>query len=276
MGGRGHSRVKALTVEIQDLMEKEEVMWYQRVKNDWLKFGDQNTKYFHCRATDRNKRKFISGLEDEQGNWVEGEDQIGVLITRYYASLFQSGNPTNLDSVLNVVEKRVSDEMNAELLKPFVEAEVQLALKQMDANTAPGPNGLPPLFYKQFWGKIGREVTDAILFVLNTGNIPTNLNHTFITLIPKVHSPRKVSEFRPISLSNVLYKLIAKVLANRLKPLLPKVISKTQSAFMSKRLITNNILIAHETLHYLKEKRKGKMGYMALKLDMSKAYDRVE
>ena len=124
MGGRGHSRVKALTVEIQDLMEKEEVMWHQRVKNNWPKFGDQNTKYFHCRATDRNKRKFISGLEDEQDNWVEGEDQIGSLITRYYASLFQSGNPTNLDSVLNVVEKMVSDEMNAELLKPFVEAEV--------------------------------------------------------------------------------------------------------------------------------------------------------
>ena len=101
-------------------------------------------------------------------------------------------------------------------------------------------------------------------------------NVTFITLIPKVHSPRKVSEFRPISLSNVLYKLIAKVLANRLKPLLPKVISETQSAFMSERLITDNILIAHETLHYLKERRKGKMGYMALKLDMSKAYDRVE
>ena len=64
-----------------------------------------------------------------------------------------------LDLVLNVVEPRVSTKMNAELLKPFVEAEVQLALKQMDASTAPGLDGLPPLFYKQFWGKIGREVT---------------------------------------------------------------------------------------------------------------------
>ena len=85
--------VKALTVEIQNLMDKEEVMWHQRAKNDWLKYGDQNTKYFHCRAMDRNKRKFISGLEDEQGSWVEGENQIGALITRYYSSLFTSGNP---------------------------------------------------------------------------------------------------------------------------------------------------------------------------------------
>lgn len=112
--------------------------------------------------------------------------------------------------------------------------------------------------------------------MLNSGTVPRNLNHTFLVLIPKVHSPRRVADFRPISLSNVFYNLVAKVLANRLKPLLPQLISDKQSAFMSKRLITDNILIAHETFHYLKSKRTGKMGYMALKLDMSKAYDRVE
>ena len=158
---------------------------------------------------------------------MEGEDQIGALLTRYYSLLFTLANPTRLDPVLNVVEPRVSAEMNAKLLKPFVEAEVHLALKQMDANTTPGSDGLSPLFYKQFWGKIGWEVTEAVLSVLNTGTIPSNLNHTFITLIPKIQSPRKVFENRPISLSNVLYKLIAQVLANRLKPLLPKLISET-------------------------------------------------
>ena len=158
---------------------------------------------------------------------MEGEDQIGALLTRYYSLLFTLANPTRLDPVLNVVEPRVSAEMNAKLLKPFVEAEVHLALKQMDANTTPGSDGLSPLFYKQFWGKIGWEVTEAVLLVLNTGTIPSNLNHTFITLIPKIQSPRKVFENRPISLSNVLYKLIVKVLANCLKPLLPKLISET-------------------------------------------------
>ena len=121
-----------------------------------------------------------------------------------------------------------------------------------------------------------REVTEAVLSTLNTGTIPKAINHTFLTLIPKIQSPRKVTDFRPISLSNVLYKLIAKVLANRLKPRLPQLISETQSAFMSERLITNNILVAHETLHHLKSKRFGKIGFMALKLDMRKAYDKVE
>ena len=104
--------------------------------------------------------------------------------------------------------------MNEELLRPFDVSEVQFALKQMDSDTAPGPDGLPPIFYKKFWSKIGHDISRAVLAVLNSGTIPNDLNHTFLTLIPKIHSPRRVTDFRPISLSNVLYKLVAKVLAN--------------------------------------------------------------
>ena len=276
LSGCGIGQVKILQDEINKLMDMERCMWNQRSKSDWLRDGDQNSKYFHCRATDRNKRNFIGGLEDQYGNWVDDENRIGDLVVNFYSNLFTSANPTLFDEVLHGVNPRVSQEMNDKLLQPFHASEVQIALKQMEANTAPSSDGLPPIFYKQFWAKIGDEVSSAVLAVLNSGIIPPNLNHTFITLIPKIQSPRRVTDFRPISLSNVLYKLIAKVLANRLKKFLPELISETQSAFMSGRLITDNILIAHETLHYLKTKRTGKMGLMAVKLDMSKAYDRVE
>lgn len=207
---------------------------------------------------------------------MERENRIRDLLTGYNSSLFTTTNPMDLDPVLNGVELQVTEGMNSKLLKPFVLAEVLSALKQMDANTAPSPDGLPPLFHKQFWEKIGREVFEAILTVLNSSTIPVSLNHTFISLIPKIQSPKKVFDFRQINLSNVLYKLIAKVLANLLKHLLPNLVLETQSAFMFDRLITNNILVTHETLHYLKERRCGKIGYVALKLDMSKAYDRVK
>ena len=149
-------------------------------------------------------------------------------------------------------------------------------MKQMKPLTAPGPDGMSPIFYKSCWNFMSQDVIAAALSVLNSGTMPENLNHTYIALIPKTKSPEKAKDFRPISLCNVLYKIISKTIENRLKKLLPKLVSKSQSAFMSNRLISDNILVAFETLHHIKNKRKGKSGFMALKLDMSKAYDRVE
>ena len=123
---------------------------------------------------------------------------------------------------------------------------------------------------------VDADVTNSVLSRLNSGTIPYPLNHTFITLIPKIKNPESVSDNRPISLCNVLYKIFSKVLANRLKKILPSIISKHQSSFTKNRLITDNILVAYESLHYMNNMRTQKTGYMAVKIDMSKAYDRVE
>ena len=166
--------------------------------------------------------------------------------------------------------------MNADLTRSFTAMEVEQALKQMKPMTALGPDGMPPILYKSYWNTVGSDVIDASLSVLNSGIMPPNLNHTFITLIPKTKPPTNLKDYCPISLCNVIYKIISKTIANRLKKFLPKLVSETQSAFMSDRLISDNIIVAFETLHHLKNKRKGKTGFMALKLDMSKAYDRVK
>ena len=151
-----------------------------------------------------------------------------------------------------------------------------MAIKQMAPLKSLGLDGMPPLFYQNYWSLIGSDVTHSILHYLNSGVLPQSLCYSFITLIPKVKNPEYVSQFRPISLSNVLYRIFSKVLANKLKIIMPHLISEQQSSFMFDRLISDNIPVAFETLHYMRNHNKGNSGFMALKLDMSKAYDRVE
>ena len=135
---------------------------------------------------------------------------------------------------------------------------------------------MPPFFCQHFWSLSGEYVAKAVLNYLNLGITPPKFNETHIILILKIKNPTKTTQYRPISFSNVISRLASKVLANSLKCFIPNIISETQSTFMSDRLFTDNVLVAFETMHYLNQKKKGKIGAMALKLDMSKAFNQVE
>ena len=182
----------------------------------------------------------------------------------------------NAHAILEVIQPLVTEDMNISLTREFTRQEVEIALKDMAPLKALGPDGMPPIFFQSFWRLIGDDVSKAVLDFLNSCHIPKEFNFTYVTLIPKMKNPKKISEFRPISLCNVIYKLISKVLANCLKPLLPSIVSENQSAFQASKVITDNILMAFETLHYMKNHQTGNTSFMALKLDMSKAYNRVE
>ena len=128
----------------------------------------------------------------------------------------------------------------------------------MGPTKAPRLEGMNALFYQKFQHVMGDSITTTVLDFLNSRNMVPDINHTNIVLIPKVKNPKKMSDFRPISLCNVIYKIISKVLENRLKQVLPHVISPIQSAFVLSRLITDNVLVAYETLHTMRCKKKGK------------------
>ena len=141
---------------------------------------------------------------------------------------------------------------------------------------SPSLDGMPLLFFQHFWPTNGNTITKTVLDFLNFGYALPKFNDTHVVFIPKNKDPKSISDYHPISLCNVIFKLVSKVIANRLKKILPSIISDTQSAFMHGRLITDNILVAFEAIHHISQKKVGKKGTMALKLDMSKAYDRVE
>ena len=137
------------------------------------------------------------------------------MIVDFYSKLFTSSIPSDMERVVQHTRRVVSEDMNDGLVASFTKEEVETALKQMAPLKAPGLDGMPPIFFQHYQDSIGDDIVKAVLFYLNSKVVLPCLNHTYITLIPKVKSPEFISEFRPIALCNVLYKLVSKVLANR-------------------------------------------------------------
>lgn len=144
----------------------------------------------------------------------------------------------------------------------------------MGALKAPGPDGYQALFFQKHWNIVAKNVYDMVLPALEGKGFPDRVNKTNIVLLPKTESPELASHFRPIGLCNVAYKIVAKVLVNRIKPLLPVLISNTQASFVPGCQITDNVVIVQEVLHTM-QRKQGVKGFMALKIDFEKAYDRL-
>ncbi|XP_010473903.1 PREDICTED: uncharacterized protein LOC104753332 [Camelina sativa] len=238
----------ALKWRLCGALRDEEIYWKQKSRATWMREGDRNTKYFHATTKQRRARNRIISIKDENGLLVETEDGIEEVATRYFQTLFTASTTSGSEDALRYVDSRVSPETNAVLSRDFSDSEIKKAVFSINPDKAPGSDGI----------------------------LDPRINQTNICLIPKNERPRAMSEFCPISLCNVSYKIISKVLCNHLKGALPNLISETQSAFVARRLITDNILLAQENFHALRTNPICKAKFVAIKTDMSKAYDRVE
>jgi hypothetical protein len=196
-------------------------------------------------------------------------------MVNHYKNLFTTTAPVLDDSLNDLIDVVITDEDNSIICSIPDEVEIYQTIISLGLNKAPGPNGMTGLFYKTYWNIVKNQVVTSIQSFFRGGYMLKEFNHTNIALILKIDNPSQMNHFRPISLTNFNYKIISKILSNRFKPLLQKIISPTQSAFLKGRSIHDNTILAHEVFHTMKHKQ-GNGGLMTLKLDMEKAFDSME
>lgn len=267
---------KRLIGELERWSNIEENIWQQKSRIDWLKKGDSNARFFHASVKVRQSVNVICKLVRADDSYCIGQEQIREEVIEFYRRLMGT---TAME--LPMVDKRIVNNgprLNAEqqqaLNAPCSGQEVNEALFSMNSHKSPGIDGFNVFFFKKCWQVIGEEVVAAIHQFFLTGILPRQINLTLVILVPKCPNACVVKDFRPIACCTVLYKIISKVLANRMKRVLDTVISEHQSAFVPGRLIFDNIMLSQELIKGYTRKQISPR--CMVKVDIQKAYDSVE
>ncbi|GJY47483.1 RNA-directed DNA polymerase, eukaryota, reverse transcriptase zinc-binding domain protein [Tanacetum coccineum] len=240
-------RRQEIICKIQDLEKNEAIESAQKAKIKWAIEGDENSKYYHGVINKKRSNLAIRGVQVD-GKWVEPPSLVKKAFYDHFKRQFEHSGMTDI-SLDREFSKRVSSDQVEDMERGVSKEEIKRAV----------------------WDCEG-DVIKAITWFFHHGSIPNGGNPSFITLIPKIPNANMVKDFRPISLIGSIYKIIAKILANRLVTVLGDLVSDTQSAFVKDRQILDGPFILNELAQWCKKKRKQSMVF---KVDFEKAYDFV-
>ncbi|KAJ9560947.1 hypothetical protein OSB04_006107 [Centaurea solstitialis] len=246
-----------------ELEERSLLMASQKEKIKWIKDGDENSKFFHTACKSRQRKNSLQGLLIDS-MWKEDPNEIKSFVYEYFKSKFAKERAHLPRLKMDRMKKLSADEASF-LERRISEEEVWEAIKECGTNKSPGPDEILDV--------LKNDLLSALHWVLDKGEFSGGCNASFLTLIPKVPNPMGLNEYRPISLIGIFYKILSKILAERLKRVLGKLISGEQSAFLKGRSILDGVLIVNETIDFLKRSKKKSLIF---KVDFEKAYDTVE
>ncbi|KAG7579308.1 Reverse transcriptase domain [Arabidopsis thaliana x Arabidopsis arenosa] len=262
----------------EKLARLEEKFLKQKSKLHWLDIGDQNNKTFHRAIMTRMVQNTIREIQRQDGSVTKAPEEIKGEAERFFREFLQlipnDYEGVTEDELKTLLSFRCSLADKGMLTSEVTMEEIKGVLFSMPKDKSPGPDGFTSEFYKATWDIVGEEFVLAIKSFFEKGFLPKGVNSTILALIPKKLEVKEMKDYRPISCCNVIYKVISKILANRLKKLLPSFIAGNQSAFVQDRLLIENLLLATELVKdYHKDSISGRC---AIKIDISKAFDSVQ
>lgn len=264
--------LKFKKAELEDVLHTNECMARDKARVSWLKDGNRNTAFFHAMIKARRVNNKMT-LTQSDGTTTTDPDIIGQAAVEYFTKLFNGRNPPPTTEDLDCIKPYINETDGISLTCLPSEEEVHNIITNMNHDSSPGPDGFSVPFYSHFWSLIKYDLMQSIYAFFQGHQFPSSWSATIITLIPKSPNATSISNMRPISLCNVSHKIISRILSSRLSKLLPAIISEEQSGFIKGRLIHSNLALAHDLTTDLH--KKGQDNNLIIKLDMSKAYDRI-
>jgi hypothetical protein len=223
-------------------------------REKFINEGDENSRYFHLIAKGKRRKVKILSLVHEENTVVDDND-INKVATAFYKDLFGPSVLSNIN-MSNLHMNKLSDEDRALLTVPFSIEEIKKVVFGLKHNSAPGPDDFPAELFQEFWDLIHIDLWNLFKdFYVGVLDIK-RLNFGLVTLLPKVDNSIDMRNFRPICLLNVCYKIITKVLTNRLASCITKVISEYQYGFIKGRYIMDGVVSLNEILHEVRKKAK--------------------
>ncbi|VFQ99349.1 unnamed protein product, partial [Cuscuta campestris] len=245
------------SAKLLNACKREASYWFQKSNIKWMKEGDSNSKFFHSVVKGKRAKLKITAIKDEEGVNHIDNNKIATLAVEHFTKLFEESPCKASEETLRYIPCTVTAEDNNSLKKLPSMEEVKQAVWSLNENAAPGPDGFNGFFFRACWDIIKIDLLKACQEFFLGVKVPVAFASTIITLIPKVNSPIKWKDFRPISLSTFMSKINSRILATRLSIVINKVIGPEQAGFQQGKSVDYQILLAQEMAHHLERKVEG-------------------
>lgn len=243
----------------------------QKARLRWLREGDVNSKTFHRAINYRRNINRLMGLEI-RGDWIDDPRKVKEAVREHFQNLFARRTSNMVELPEDLFENRLSVADGDLLIRPFSVEEIRQAVWDCEGDKSPGPDGFSMIFYRNHWDIIKDDLIRVFTEFHINGRLARGCNSSYIALIPKKEGASILNHFRPISLIGSLYKIVAKVLASRIKLVIGNLIGVTQSAFIKGRFILDGVVVLNEAIE---EAKKSKVKRIIFKADFAKAFDSI-